>query len=238
MASSGTFTWAPTVAELIDESAERARIDPGTLTAAQQFSARRSLNTVLQRWSTERPKLRFIENLTLDLVAGTRNYNLPAKVLDVLYAVHVRAGTNIPMAPMDREDYLAIPDRAMQGRSDRYWVERKSPCVLWLWQVPENSTDDIYYSALRRAEDIKADMTQTPDLAYLWHEALMDEMAARLYAKWGSSDVRDREGKPYKAFDLNWLKELKNTAALSYRAAMQEDRERVDTHFSVHYGRR
>lgn len=238
MASSGTFTWAPTVAELIDEAAERARIDAATLTVAQQFSARRSMNTTLQRWATERPKLRFIDNLTLVLVAGTASYTLPSKVLDVLYAVHLRDGTGIPMAPMDREDYLAVPDRTKRGRSDRYWVERKSPCVLWLWQVPENATDTIYYSALRRAEDIKADMTQTPDLAYLWYSAFLDELAAQFYQKWGQSDRVDRDGKPYKIFDINWLKELKNTAALSYRSAMQEDRERTDTRFSVRYGRR
>ena len=238
MASSGTFTWGPTVHELIDEAAERARIDPGTLTVAQQFSARRSMNATLQRWATERPKLRFIDNLSLPLVINTENYNLPAQVQDVLFAVLRRDDFDIPMTSLDREDYLVIPDKTLTGRPDRYWCERKSPCVLWLWQVPENSTDTIIYSALRRTEDILSNMTQTPDLAYLWLEALMDEMAARLYQKWGTSDRVDREGKPYKSFDINWLTDLRATAARSYQTAQQEDRERADTRISVRYGRR
>lgn len=348
MATSGTFAWNPTVAEVIDEAAERARVDPGTLTVSRQFSLRRSLNGLLQRWATERPRQRLIDNLTLALTAGDPTYSLPAQVMDILHAVIRRDGSDITMHPMTREEYLVIPDKTMQGRPDRYWIEKsgrvgvatatltftgvpvaaeafvlngvtftarasgasgnefniggtvtatannvvaavngsasvgvaglitasnvagvvtftadtpgaagnaltltealtnasrtvfaggQSPAVVTLWQVPENSADTIEYSALRRHEDIKSDMTQTPDVAYLWLEAMVDEMAARLYQKFGTSDRTDREGRSYKAFDMVWLKDLRSTAADSYRAALQEDRERVDTHIHVKYGR-
>lgn len=237
MASSGTFDWNPTVAEIIDEAAERARVDAGMLTVARQFSIRRSLNGLLQRWATERPLQRLIDNRTLALTAADPTYALPAQVMDILHAVIRRDGADIPMHPMTREEYQGLPDKTLQGRPDRYWIEKKSPVVVTLWQVPENSTDTIEYSALRRAEDIKANMTQTPDIAYLWLEAMTDELAARIYQKFGTSDRTDREGRSYKAFDLVWLKDLRAAAAGSYRAAVQEDRERVDTHIHVRYGR-
>ena len=238
MPSSGTFAWDPTVAEIIDEAAERARVDPGTLTVARQFSIRRSLNTILQRWATQRPRQRLINNRTLTLTAGDPNYSLPADVQDILYAVLRRDAVDIPMHPMTRDDYSAIPDKTMQGRPDRYWIEKHTPVVMTLWQVPENSTDIIQYSALRRAEDIKADMSQTPDLPYLWLEAAIDGLAVSVYQKFGTSDRTDREGQSYKAFDINWLKDLRAAATGSYQAALQEDRERVDTHVHVRYGSR
>lgn len=238
MPSSGTFAWEPTVEEIIDESAERARIDPAALTVAQQFSARRSMNAILQYWTTKRPKLRFIDTLSLTLVTGTATYSLPANVLDIIYATHRRLGIDIPMRPLDRESYFNIPDKAIKGRSDRYWVERKTPPLVSLWPVPENSTDTIRYSALSRTEDIKFDMTQTPDVAYLWHEALFDELAARMYQKWGISAGADRNGNRVERFDRGWLKDLRDVAALSYQTAAEEDRERAPTVFTARYDRR
>lgn len=144
MATSGTWAWAPTVAEIIDEAFERARIDPATITVYQQFSARRSLNALLTDWSNRGLNLWTVEQRTLTLVAGTASYPLPAEVIDVLDAVLRRSGKDTPMLPMGREEYLGLPDKTLRGRPDRYFTDRQAGAVvLKPWFVPENSTDVI-----------------------------------------------------------------------------------------------
>jgi hypothetical protein len=222
MASSGTYSWAPTVEQIINEAFERARIDPATVTVYQQFSARVSLNSLLTAWSNLGVHMWTVEQRTLTLVAGTASYNLPAEVIDVLNAVVRRSGVDTMMTPMGREDYLAIPNKTTRGRPTQYFVDRQAAQpVMKLWLVPENSTDTIIYNDFRRFQDIKADMTQTPDVVNRYIDALFDDLALRVHRKFGE-DPKIRE-------------ELREVAAASFKAARMEDRERAPTRLRVRF---
>jgi hypothetical protein len=223
MASSGTYTWSPTVAEIIDEAFERARIDPATITVYQQLSARRSLNALLTAWSNLGIHMWTVEQRTLTLVAGTASYNLPAEVIDVLDAVLRRSGVDTPMMPMGRQDYAAIPNKTTRGRPTQYFIDRQAAQpVMKLWLVPENSTDTIIYNDFRSFQDVKSDMTNTVDTPKRWLDALFDELAVRVHRKWGGEDHKFRE-------------ELREVAAASLNAARMEDRERAPTRLRVRF---
>jgi hypothetical protein len=237
MASSGTFSWSPTTAELIDEAFERARIDPATITVYQQFSARRSLNAILTDWSNKGINLWTVEQRTLTLVAGTASYTLPAEVIDVLEAVLRRSGKDTPMMPMGREEYLGLPDKTLRGRPDRYFTDRQAAAVvLKPWFVPENSTDTIIYSDFRSLQDVKADMAQNVDTPKRWLDALFDELAVRVHRKWGSDrTTTDKEGNVRRSYDGSLEKVLREVAAASFNVARMEDRERVPTRLRVKF---
>lgn len=239
MASSGTWAWAPSVAEIIDESFERARIDPSTVTVYQQFSARRSLNAILTDWSNKGIHQWVIEQRTLALVAGTASYTLPAEIIDVLDAVLRRSGKDTPMLPMGREEYLGLPDKTLRGRPDRYFTDRQAGAVvLKPWFVPENSTDTIIYNSFRRFQDIKADMSQTPDIVNRYIEALFAELAAKVAEKWGGERITtDKEGNVRRSYDGSLEKALREKAERAFMVARSEDRERVATRLRVRFGR-
>lgn len=318
-AQSGFTTWFPTIGEVIDEAAERARIDPDTLGPSVQYSARRSLNAIFTNWQTRGTRLSLVHGNGLRLLnQGDADYDLPADCYDVLEAVLVRgsgtssvspsaltrsgstvtvtvpsghglilgqpvivSGANeaefngpfllttisatsvayvapgstgaatgtvtvkgitnavdVPMTPYSRDRYLEIPNKLTQGRPDRYYVDRQEPVMkLAIWQTPNVSTDIIKYNYLRLPYDVRSDMMNTPDVARLWFDALFDELAWRLYQKFGSMLVMDKNGQQVSQFDARFFQILKKNADESYRLAGGADRSRSDTRISVRFGR-
>jgi hypothetical protein len=225
MSTSGTYSFSPTVAEIVDESCERARIDPATITVYQQLSARRSLNAILTSWANLGIHQWTVEQRTLTLGAGTPSYTLPAEIIDVLDAVLRRAGKDTPMTPMGREEYLGLPDKTLRGMPNRYFTDRQAAAVvLKPWFVPESSTDTIIYNDFRSFQDVKSDMTNTVDIVKRYTDALFDELAVRVHRKWGGEDHKFRA-------------ELREVAADSFKTARMEDRERVPTRLRVRFGR-
>jgi hypothetical protein len=237
MATSGTWAFNPSVEEIITEAFERARIDPATVTVAQQVSARRSLNSILTSWANLGIHQWTVEQRTLALVAGTASYNLPAEVIDVLDAVLRRSGVDTPMAPMGREDYNAIPTKTTRGRPSHYFIDRQAAQpVMKLWLVPENSTDTVIYNDFRRFQDIKADMTQTADIANRYIEALFAELAARVAEKWGGEKTTtDKDGTVRRGYDGSLEKALREKADRAFIVARAEDRERAPTRIRIKF---
>lgn len=240
-----TTIWLPTVREIIIESAERARIDPLTLTAMMFWSARRSLNALFTAWSNRGVRSGLVTGLdTLSLTAGTADYALPADAFDLLDVVLRRSGKDTPVEPIAREEYLDIPDKSIRGRPNRYYLERLSvpttPLKLWLWLVPENSTDTLVYNYLRLPSDVTEDMSVAPETARLWMDALMDELACRLYQKLGATVPNDEpEGPPNRyRFDPRFYKLLKDNAAESFATAEAADRQKADVRICMGWGRR
>ena len=219
-ASSGTYNWFPPVGEIIDEAAERAHVDPRTLTLAQQYSARRSLNATLLDFANRDVRLQLVRLDTVNVVKAQQSYTLAPEVFDVLDMAIRRNGIDVPMHPISRDDYLAIPDKSLQGRPERYYVERVAPVKIHIWLTGENSTDQLLMNVLRISQDIKANMMQRPDIARLWIDALMAELAARLHQKWG--------GNAEKPFDGQYQRYLDAKANESYTAARMQDKQPGD----------
>jgi hypothetical protein len=237
MATSTTTAWFPTVAEIIDEAAERARLTPASLDPAQQFSARRSLNAIFTAWQTMGNRLGLVtDKATLSLTQGTESYALPADCFDILEASLRRDSVDVPMVPISRDVYLQIPSKDVQGRPDRYYIERTQPQTLWLWQTSNVDTDVIVYNYLRMPKDVTADMTLNPDSARIWIDALFDELACRMHQKFGKRTVTLPDGSMTDTFDMNYQKFLNTNASESLYLAKTADRQRTDTSISVRFG--
>lgn len=237
MTTSGTYTWGPSVAEIIDEAAERAGLDPDALTVRQQLSARRSLNAIMTHWANIGVHQWTIDQRTLTTTQSTANYTLDSEVLDILDAVLRRDGVDTPMYPIGREDYLNLADKTIEGRPDRFFVDRKRDIPeVFLWQTPENSTDVMVYNTIRRFQDIKSDMTQTPDIPARWYEALFAELAARLAQKFTNEQtITTQSGNSVERYDPSRWLALKRDAQEAFILARAEDRERSPTVFRVEY---
>lgn len=222
MATSGTYTTNFEIAEITDEAFERAGVDPETLTGRHIRSARRSMNYIFSDWSNEGIKLWQIEQETVNLVAGTATYNCPTDTICVLEVVLRRDGIDTMVSPMARDEYIYLPDKTSQGMPSMYYFDRQTPTpTLTLWNVPENSTDDLIYFRLRQSQDAGAG-SNTADVPYRWLEALTAELAARLAVKYNP----EREST------------LINKSREAFRKAKIEDRERTPTSLKVVYGRR
>lgn len=217
MVTSGTYTFDLSVAEAVDEAYERNGIDPALLTMRHLRSARRSLQLLFVEWATKSIHLWAVEQQTQALTNGDASYDCPAATLNVLEMVVRRTGVDTPVHPMDRDEYLAIPNKTAAGLPTKFYFDRQrvTPTIT-LWNVPENSIDTLIYYRMRRLQDVGSPALTT-DVPYVWLEAMISGLSAKLAVKYAVDRVAG----------------LTSLAENSFSLAKKHDRERVDTQFSV-----
>lgn len=234
MATSGTFTFDPSNADIIDEAYERIGVDPSELTSRHIRTAIRSINLMFGSWATTGPRQWLIEQKVQTLTTGLVTYDMPSGAIDVLSMVQrsVESTGNFDrrMFRISREDYLAIADKTLVGDPSQFFVDRERLIpVIFVWNAPENSTDQIIYDYLRRAEDAGG-LSDTPEVPYRWADAMSAGVAARLYPK---SYARSSG-----MYDSQEHSDLKIDAALALKMARAEDRDRTPTRIKVSFDRR
>lgn len=221
MASSSTFSFSLTIAEIIDEAFERCLIDPADLVWRHVVSATRSMDLLFVDWANEGFHQWVITQTSQTLTEGDYEYDMPSGAIDVVSMVIRRSGIDTPMLRISRDDYLMLPDKDNEGMPDRYFIdrERDTPNII-IWSAPENSTDQIIYYYMRRMHDAGA-ITNTPDAPYRWLEAICAGLAAKLALKFAPSRLKD----------------LIQLAEIAFDKAWQEDRDRSSTFIGVDFDR-
>lgn len=96
----------------------------------------------------------------------------------------------IPMARLNRDDYVNLPNKAFQGRPLQFWVDRllNAP-VLYLWPVPSPQfvTAQVVVWVKRYIMDVGT-MTQEIEVPQRWYDAIVYVLAARLAEETASVD--------------------------------------------------
>ncbi len=170
-------------------------------------------------WATKGVHLFVVDHQTQTLADGTASYNTPSGTLAILECVVRRDAVDTPVHKIDRETYHMIPNKTQEGLPTQLFYDRKAGTYT-LWNVPENSTDVLRFWRMRRVQDVTAGQ-ETPDVGYLWFEALASGLAARLALIYNETRYALLKGEAKDAFD----------------AAKTGDRERADTSFSMSLGR-
>lgn len=188
MAESGTYTYNPFVAELFDEAAENAGVDPSVTGVAHIKSFLRSLRMMVNsEWSTLGIRNWMVTTQTHTTAVGENTFTLPAGGLDIVEAV-LRRGSppaDVEMYAISRNEYFTIANKLDQGRPDRYWVERLADTkVAHYWQCGSNTTDQIVYSLFQQNQDVTSSLQNTLGLPTYAYAALAAGLAARLALKW------------------------------------------------------
>jgi len=182
MSTSGTNLWRPDIETVIVEGYERCEVDAQILTGYQARAARRSLNLMFADWATRGINYWKTSEKTLDLVKSQIVYQLPEGTLDILSAVMRRSDTDTDMERISLTDYNALPTKSSEGLPTTYFFDRQYIPQIYLWLVPENSTDKFIYWSLDQIQDV-AGSDEDPDVPYRWNDALCAGLAARLSTK-------------------------------------------------------
>lgn len=180
MAVSGSKNFEIDVVEAIEEAYERCGVDPRA--GYQYKTARRSLNLMLAEWANRGVNLFTIDQVTTTLTQGTANYTLGPETIDVLEVVLRRSGTDTTVSRMSRADYLNIPTKTTEGRPSQFYIDRQVNPVMYLWQTPENSTDQIIYYRLVRIDDADT-YVNTFDVPFRFYPCLVAGLAYYLSMK-------------------------------------------------------
>jgi hypothetical protein len=222
MPSSGTYTFDPKTAEVVDEAFERCGISPSALVARHWKSARRSLNFMFADW-TNIKRLTWKGNTDTHNPAtvGETSFVLDKHVVDVSSVMLKRDNSEIPMIGISRDDYRGISDKTIQGRPSVYFLDKQITPVMYYWQAAENTTDQFVYEQWYRPQDILT-LAETMDVPHRWLEAVASGLAVRLARKY-SPDRYDG---------------LKADANEALFLARRGDDENVDLNIQVSFGGR
>ena len=208
MATSGSKDFELDVSDYIEEAFERCGLE--VRTGYDMKTAKRSLNLMLAEWANRGLNQWTIKNRSETMVAGTGNYTLDADVIDVLYVVVRRDGTDYALERLSRDEYLSIPNKTTQSRPNQFFLDRQSTPVLKLWPVAENSTDVVIYDCLTRMDDADT-YTNTVDMPFRFYPCLAAGLAYYIAMKRAP----------------NRIQLLKAVYEEEFERAMQEDRDRA-----------
>lgn len=174
MTTSGTRTFNLDVGELIEEAYERCGLEVRTGYDAR--TARRSLNLMLAEWANRGLNLWTVSQATINLTQGVATYTVNADHADILEMVLRRDGTDYEVERISRSEYFLLPNKTTQGRASQFYYDRKISPIINLWQVPENSTDQIVYYYVRRIEDAGT-MQNTTEMPWRFYPCMVAGLA-------------------------------------------------------------
>ena len=212
MATSGTVTWRPELEEIITEAYERIGVDGAQIDAKMANSARRSLNLMFGEWSVRGINYWKTTETVLAMVTSQRVYTLPVGTVDILTAVMRRSGSDTAMTRLSMTDYNALPSKTSEGLPTQFFFDRQYTPQIYMWLVPENSTDEMIYWRLAQIEDVTK-LFHTSDAPYRWTEAMAAGLSSRLAEK--TTGVADA-----KILRL----EAQSTAAFNYAATEEGEK--------------
>lgn len=183
MAILNTYTYSPEIARLMDESFEMAGMSPKAVGADHIDSFFRSMEMMLNsEWSTLGVRDWMVVRTTQALTAADASYDLPAGAVEMLGAMYRNGDADTPLFRISREDYLDLHDKTIEGRPDRFWVEKLYDRVRFtLWRVPDRA-DTIVYDYLRQLSDVGT-MSNTLHMPVVAHNCFVHGMAMRLAFK-------------------------------------------------------
>ena len=222
MTTSGTATWTPDFAEIIEEAFERVGVE--VRTGYQFKTARRSLNLLFQEWASRGLNLWTIEQGSLNLSVGVSNYPLPADTIDLIETV-VRQNDGNPTTQVDLQiarisvsTYATIPNKLATGRPIQIFVDRQTDApIARIWPAPNIDGYKLVYWKLRRMDDTGSAGTNTADMPFRFVPALIAGLAYYLSIK-----TPEAEGR------IPMLKQIYDEA---FQLAADEDRQRASVRF-------
>lgn len=186
MTSSGTYGFSPSNGELVLASFERIQIRGPEVRAEHMGSSRRELNLLMVQFSNLQPNLWKVELDTVNLVSPTPTYTLPPQTVMILDAyLSLNTGTSqetdIYLTPMSRTQYATIANKTTTGQPTSYWLDRLPTPTVTFWPVPDNGGPYVFnYYACVQMQDANLPSGETPDVPYLWLDALVAGLSHRM----------------------------------------------------------
>jgi len=212
MATSGTYNFSMDIDEVIQEAMEM--IGGEQTLGHEPKSARRSINSLLQDWQNRGILLWTANTTVVSVSTSVTAYALTSSTIDVLEVAVNRDDTDIQIERITMEEYLKIPRKGQTGRPTQYAIRRdRDNPILYLWPVPENTTDLLKIEQVRYTQDVNKSAVQTADISRRFLPCLAAGLAYQMSMK--------RPG-----VDGGRIQMLKMEYEERLARAMDEDRER------------
>lgn len=187
MAASGTYSFSPSVGELVLTAFGRCQIRRSEITQQHLADAAMEANLLQVELSNRQPNLWEQELYEVELEEGVATYTLPARFISPM-AVYITTNTGDDASTFDRIlgplstfEYSAMPNKTVQAPPTSFWFRKETAPEVWLWPVPDQ--DEVYtlkMQLLSQIQDANLPSGVTPNVPYLWLDAFMKKLSVRL----------------------------------------------------------
>jgi hypothetical protein len=222
MATSGTTSFNLTVNEIVESAYDL--VGGEFITGWDAKLARRMFNLLLIDLQNRGHPLGKLEEVTVSVSTGDRDYTLDSSIIDVMHCVLRRDGVDTEMRRVGLFEDNNIPVKSEQGRPYQYTIDRDTSAVnLKVWPTPENTTDTLKIWAVKKIEDV-TNARENVDLSPRFQPALVFGLAYFSSFKRPDMDVQKRQ-------------ELKSNYEEMLDHAFGEDKERASFFVTPHLNR-
>ena len=193
MATSNTYTFNPSLGEIVLFSYNLIGVRPTALIQEHFESARMATNMMLSRWSSQGVNLWCVDLETVPLVQGTTTYSVPSDTIVMLDAyISTTTGSSTIdriITPVSRTEYASYPNKEQQGFPTVFWFDRTLSPDVTIWPVPDGSQTSLKYYRVRRVQDSNLQNGEQVEIPYYFMEALAFGLAQRLAMIWAPERV-------------------------------------------------
>lgn len=185
MATTGTFAYNPSAADLVLNAFARIQIRGTELTQQHLQDAYNEANLLQVEFANRQPNLWTSELYTTTLSASTATVTLPARTIAIIAAyISTTSGsttTDTIISPISASEYAGYSVKATEGVPSSFWYNRLSTPTLTLYPVPDDATTyTLSLRMLAQMEDVSLANGTTLDLPYRWMDAFTAGLASRL----------------------------------------------------------
>jgi len=190
MATSGTYTFNPSLGELTLYAYNLIGIRNTSIVQEHMESARMATNLLLSSWSNRGVNLWAVDLVTTPLVQGQATYSVDANTVVILDAyMRIDDGVTDPIdriiLPISRTEYASYPNKDQQGFTTVFWFDRLLSPTVTLWPVPDGqSAQYLKYYRVKRLQDANLQGGENVEIPYLWMDAFAFGLAVRLAQVW------------------------------------------------------
>ena len=196
MATSGTYTFNPSLGEMTLYAYNLIGVRNTAVLQEHMEAARMATNMMLSRWANQGVNLWAVDLITTPLVTGQATYNVDANTVVILdaYVQNDDSGANIDriILPISRTEYASYPNKEQQGFPTVFWFDRLLSPTVTLWPVPntDNGPQSLKYYRVRQIQDSNLQNGQQVEIPYLWLEAFAYGLAQRLATIWSPDKIQ------------------------------------------------
>lgn len=192
MATSGTYTFNPSLGELTVYAYQLIGVRPTALLQEHLDAARTATNMMFTRWSNQGVNLWQVDLVTVSLIQGTATYNVDANTVTMLdaYIEYGSPAIDRVILPISRTEYASYPNKTQQGFPTTFWFDRLLSPTVTLWPVPDGTQTSLKYYRVIRLQDANLAGNQELDIPPIWLEAMAYGLAERLAMIWAPEKVQ------------------------------------------------
>ena len=195
MTTSGTYSFSPSLGELVLYSYNLVGLRNTSLLQEHMEAARMASNMLCASWANRGVNLWKVDLVTTNLVSGQATYPVDANTVVILdaYVTTTQSGGNINriILPISRTEYASYPNKEQEGFPTVFWFDRLLSPTVTLWPVPntDNGPTTLSYYRVTQMQDSELNNGTTVDIPYLFYEAFAYGLAARLAMIWAPDKV-------------------------------------------------